>query len=209
MKFEKIIAKIHFLSLSIPFKKGARVQEQENQENIPTQDCDTQESCDSTQENMESKDYAELQAQIAELKEQNMRTYADFENTKKRLIRDKDQALEYAYEKIAKDLLPSIDTLEIALKSIQDSKVKSENQEEILDKIQEGIALTLDNLLTTLAKHGIEPILTEGGFDPNFHDAIMQVQSEEHESGEIVAEMQKGYKYKERVLRPSMVSIAK
>lgn len=185
------------------------MQEQENQENIPTQDCDTQESCDSTQENMESKDYAELQAQIAELKEQNMRTYADFENTKKRLIRDKDQALEYAYEKIAKDLLPSIDTLEIALKSIQDSKDKGENHEEILSKIQEGIALTLDNLLKTLAKHGIEPILTEGGFDPNFHDAIMQVQSEEHESGEIVAEMQKGYKYKERVLRPSMVSIAK
>lgn len=162
---------------------------------------------ETTEEETESKEA--LQAQIAELKEQYVRAYADFENTKKRLIRDKDQALEYAYEKIAKDLLPSLDTLEIALKSIQDSKVKSENQEEILDKIQEGIALTLDNLLKTLAKHGIEPILTEGGFDPNFHDAIMQVQSEEHKSGEIVAEMQKGYKYKERVLRPSMVSIAK
>lgn len=162
---------------------------------------------ETTEEKAESKEA--LQAQVAELKEQYVRAYADFENTKKRLIRDKDQALEYAYEKIAKDLLPSLDTLEIALKSIQDSKVKGENQEEILDKIQEGIALTLDNLLKTLAKHGIEPILTEGGFDPNFHDAIMQVQSEEHESGEIVAEMQKGYKYKERVLRPSMVSIAK
>ena len=162
---------------------------------------------ETTEEETESKEA--LQGQIAELKEQYVRAYADFENTKKRLIRDKDQALEYAYEKIAKDLLPSLDTLEIALKSIQDSKVKGENQEEILDKIQEGIALTLDNLLKTLAKHGIEPILTEGGFDPNFHDAIMQVQSEEHKSGEIVAEMQKGYKYKERVLRPSMVSIAK
>lgn len=162
---------------------------------------------ETTEEETESKEA--LQAQVAELKEQYVRAYADFENTKKRLIRDKDQALEYAYEKIAKDLLPSLDTLEIALKSIQDSKEKGENQEEILDKIQEGIALTLDNLLKTLAKHGIEPILTEGGFDPNFHDAIMQVQSEEHESGEIVAEMQKGYKYKERVLRPSMVSIAK
>lgn len=162
---------------------------------------------ETTEEKAESKEA--LQAQIDELKEQYVRAYADFENTKKRLIRDKDQALEYAYEKIAKDLLPSLDTLEIALKSIQDSKVKGENLEEILDKIQEGIALTLDNLLKTLAKHGIEPILTEGGFDPNFHDAIMQVQSEEHESGEIVAEMQKGYKYKERVLRPSMVSIAK
>lgn len=162
---------------------------------------------ETAEEKAESKEA--LQAQVAELKEQYVRAYADFENTKKRLIRDKDQALEYAYEKIAKDLLPSLDTLEIALKSIQDSKAKGENQEEILDKIQEGIALTLENLLKTLAKHGIEPILTEGGFDPNFHDAIMQVQSEEHESGEIVAEMQKGYKYKERVLRPSMVSIAK
>ncbi|TLD83575.1 nucleotide exchange factor GrpE [Helicobacter sp. MIT 11-5569] len=150
-----------------------------------------------------------LQLQISELKEQYMRAYADFENTKKRLIRDKDQALEYAYEKIAKDLLPSLDTLEIALKSIQDSKINAEESDSILSKIEEGIALTLDNLLKTLAKHGIEPISTDGGFDPNFHDAIMQVQSDAHESGEIVAVMQKGYKYKERVLRPSMVSIAK
>ncbi len=160
-----------------------------------------------TEENAESKEA--LQLQINELKDQYMRAYADFENTKKRLIRDKDQALEYAYEKIAKDLLPSLDTLGIALKTICDSKEKNEEQNEILGKIEEGIALTLDNLLKTLAKHGIEPISTEGGFDPNFHDAIMQVQSEEHNSGEIVAEMQKGYKYKERVLRPSMVSIAK
>ena len=162
---------------------------------------------ETTEEETESKEA--LQAQIAELKEQYVRAYADFENTKKRLIRDKDQALEYAYEKIAKDLLPSLDTLEIALKSIHDSKVKGENQEEILDKIQEGIALTLDNLRESLAKNGIERILTEGGLDTNFHDEIMQVQSEEHKSGEIVAEMQKGYKDKERVLRPSMVSIAK
>ncbi|WP_297809660.1 nucleotide exchange factor GrpE [uncultured Helicobacter sp.] len=171
---------------------------------------DSQENNELQEEMTEETDSKEsLQLQISELKDQYMRTYADFENTKKRLIRDKDQALEYAYEKIAKDLLPSLDTLEIALKTICDSKEKSENQEDILNKIEEGIALTLDNLLKTLAKHGIEPILTEGGFDPNFHDAIMQVQSDAHQSGEIVAEMQKGYKYKERVLRPSMVSIAK
>lgn len=114
-----------------------------------------------TEENAESKEA--LQLQINELKDQYMRAYADFENTKKRLIRDKDQALEYAYEKIAKDLLPSLDTLGIALKTICDSKEKNEEQNEILGKIEEGIALTLDNLLKTLAKHGIEPISTEGG----------------------------------------------
>ncbi|EES89125.1 nucleotide exchange factor GrpE [Helicobacter canadensis] len=160
------------------------------------------------QENAEQDSKESLQNKIKELEDQYLRTYADFENTKKRLVREKDQALEYAYEKIAKDLLPSIDTLEIALKTIKDSKENSD-QAEILGKIEEGIALTLDNLLKTLAKHGIEPIDANGEFDPNFHDAIMQVQSDSHNVGEIVAEMQKGYKYKERVLRPSMVSIAK
>ena len=148
----------------------------------------------------------DLEAKVKELQEEQLRIYADFENTKKRLNREKDQALEYAYEKIAKDLLPSIDTLEMALKTIKES---DSTQSEILAKMQEGISLTLDNLLKALAKHGIEPIDTQGEFDPNFHDAIMQVESENHKAGQIVAEMQKGYKYKERVLRPSMVSIAK
>ena len=156
------------------------------------------------QENIETKE--SLEAKIKELQDEQLRIYADFENTKKRLNREKDQALEYAYEKIAKDLLPSIDTLEMALKTIKES---DSNQSEILAKMEEGISLTLDNLLKALAKHGIEPIEVNGEFDPNFHDAIMQVESENHEVGQIVAEMQKGYKYKERVLRPSMVSIAK
>ncbi|MCI5969024.1 nucleotide exchange factor GrpE [Helicobacter sp.] len=166
----------------------------------------TAQDCNNTAEDSTTE---ALQAQIAELKEQYVRAYADFENTKKRLERDKDQALEYAYEKIAKDLLPSIDTLEIALKSIQDSKTDNATQGTIFSKIEEGIALTLENLLKSLAKHGIEPISTDGAFDPNFHDAIMQVESEKHNAGDIVAVMQKGYQYKERVLRPSMVSIAK
>ena len=176
----------------------------ENEKIDSPQDENTQEEQEiSAQDSKES-----LENKIKELEDQYLRTYADFENTKKRLMREKDQALEYAYEKIAKDLLPSIDTLEIALKTIKESKENS-NQTEILGKIEEGSALTLDNLLKTLAKHGIEPIDASGEFDPNFHDAIMQVQSDSHNAGEIVAEMQKGYKYKERVLRPSMVSIAK
>ncbi len=178
---------------------------QDENEKIDSSQEQTQEE---NQESQEQDSKESLQNKIKELEDQYLRTYADFENTKKRLVREKDQALEYAYEKIAKDLLPSIDTLEIALKTIKDSKESSE-QAEILGKIEEGIALTLDNLLKTLAKHGIEPIDTSGEFDPNFHDAIMQVQSDSHNVGEIVAEMQKGYKYKERVLRPSLVSIAK
>ncbi len=185
--------------------------ESASKESVESCDCDNLDStCEENDENNQNCEASidDLQAQIAELKEENLRTYADFENTKKRLMRDKDLSLEYAYEKIAKDLLPSIDSLEIALKSVRNAKEISDNAE-LLSKIEEGISLTLDNLLKSFAKHGIEPIATDGAFDPNFHDAIMQVDSDSHESGQIVSELQKGYKYKERVLRPSMISIAK
>ena len=87
----------------------------ENEKIDSPQDENTQEEQEiSAQDSKES-----LENKIKELEDQYLRTYADFENTKKRLMREKDQALEYAYEKIAKDLLPSIDTLEIALKTIK------------------------------------------------------------------------------------------
>lgn len=167
---------------------------------LKADEANNETSSEETEETIES-----LQAKVKELQDQYLRVYADFENTKKRMLREKDQSLEYAYERFARDLLPVIDTLESALKSVEDSN----NDDEVVKKIGEGVSLTLDNLLKILVKHGIEPIDTQGEFDPNFHDAIMQVPSEAHEDGQIVAELQKGYKYKERVLRPSMVSIAK
>lgn len=136
-----------------------------------------------------------------ELKEDYLRIYADFENTKKRLEKDKYQALEYAYEKIAHDLLPIVDSLEKALQSSKETTGA--------EGITQGLELTLDNLHKALAKHGIEGICCDEAFDPNFHDAIMQVPAEDKQDGDIVQVLQKGYKYKERVLRPAMVSIAK
>jgi molecular chaperone GrpE len=69
--------------------------------------------------------------------------------------------------------------------------------------------LTLDNFVKVFEKHHIKVVSHEDGFDPNYHDAVMQVESDEHESGEIVQVLQKGYTYKERLLRPAMVSVAK
>lgn len=154
----------------------------------------------------------ELHLEIEKLKKENqdlndkyLRACADFENVKKRLVREKDQSLEYAYEKIAKDLLPSIDTLEMALKSMEGAG----DNEEVIYKMKEGVSLTLDNLLKALSKHGIDVIAEQSDFDPSIHDAIMQVESKEHEKGQVVATMQKGYRYKDRILRPAMVSISK
>lgn len=163
------------------------------------QDLDFSEES-SDQDNSREELKVDFEEKFKTLEQEYLRVYADFENSKKRLEREKYQALEYCYEGIAKDLLPVIDALEKALES-------AENTQEVA--IKEGIRLTLENLTKVLGKHGIEVIAQEGDFDPLFHDAVMQVPSSEIEEGKIVQTLQKGYKYKERTLRPAMVSVAK
>ncbi len=143
----------------------------------------------------------DFELKYQEMREKYLRVHADFENVKKRLERDKSMALEYAYEKIALDLLPVIDALLGAHRSAIEVDKES--------ALTKGLELTMEKLHEVLAKHGIEGIECLEEFDPNFHNAIMQVKSEEKENGKIVQVLQQGYKYKGRVLRPAMVSIAK
>ncbi len=131
-----------------------------------------------------------------------LRTHADFENIKKRLEREKYQAIDYASEKFAKDLLSTIDTLEMALQSASCDAPA----EELLPKIREGIELTLKNLINSFEKNNISAVESDE-FDPEHHNAVMQVDSDDHEHGAIVQVLQKGYKLKDRLLRPAMVSI--
>ncbi|NPA29333.1 MAG: nucleotide exchange factor GrpE [Epsilonproteobacteria bacterium] len=133
-----------------------------------------------------------------------LRMHAEFENIKKRMEREKEKSVAYAQEAFAKDLLPIMDALELAIASIPE-----ESEDEHLQKLREGVQLTLDNFVKTFEKHHIKVVEIDEGFDPNFHDAVMQVDSDAHESGEIVQVLQKGYTYKERLLRPAMVSVAK
>jgi molecular chaperone GrpE len=146
------------------------------------------------------KEKEELQQKLDEA----LRAYAKCENDKKLLQKEADNAIEYAYEKFAKDLLPVVDSLELALSHAGDI----ENKEEAFDKLVEGVELTLKKLLDTFKNHGIEPVEHEE-FNPQVHQAIQQVQSEEHEDGAIVDIYQKGYTLKGRVIRPSMVTINK
>jgi molecular chaperone GrpE len=149
-------------------------------------------------------DIDKLQTEIVELKEKYARVHADFENIKKRLEREKYQALEYAQEKFAKDLIPVVDSLGMAI-AAADAEADAQ---ELLAKLKEGVELTMKQFLTTLEKHGITEVGEDEPFDPNVHHAVQQVDSPEHESGEIVSTFQKGYKYKERTLRDAMVVIA-
>ncbi|OKB25682.1 nucleotide exchange factor GrpE [Helicobacter pylori] len=154
---------------------------------------------EASEKECEIKEDFELKYQ--EMHEKYLRVHADFENAKKRLERDKSMALEYAYEKIALDLLPVIDALLGAHRSAIEVDKES--------ALTKGLELTMEKLHEVLARHGIEGIECLEEFDPNFHNAIMQVKSKEKENGKIVQVLQQGYKYKGRVLRPAMVSIAK
>ena len=155
------------------------------------------------EESLEDK-IASLEQQLKDSEDKYLRVHADFENIKKRLEREKYQAIDYASEKFAKDLLAPIDSLEMALQSANAQL----DAGELLNKLKEGIELTIKNFNTTFEKHNISKIETDGEFDPNVHNAVMQVDSENHETGQIVSELQKGYLLKDRLLRPSMVSIA-
>ena len=180
-----------------------------NEEIEKMQSCceSSKESCEA---NEEQKDeslediISKLEEDLKQSEEKFLRVHADFENIKKRLEREKYQAIDYASEKFAKDLLTPLDTLEMALASANVDL----SAEELLPKLKEGIELTIKSFITTFEKHNITKVDTTGEFDPNMHNAVMQVDSQNHESGQIVSELQKGYMLKDRLLRPSMVSIA-
>ncbi len=179
---------------------------QEKPEDKSEESLESQES-QGFQESSESDSEAKLsecKKELEEYKDRYLRAHADFENMKKRLEKDKASAVAYANEAFATDLLSVIDTFENALASID--KIEGD---EAVEKIKEGIALTYEQLLKVLKKHGVEEIVNEGIFDPHVHQVVQQVESEAHEKNEIVQVLQKGYKLRERVLRPSMVSTKK
>lgn len=160
-----------------------------------------------TVEELEGDLLIKAQVEAAEWKDKYLRAYADFENVKKRLERDKATAVSYANESFASDILAVLDSFDQAVVSIEG--VDASCSADVLDKMKEGVGLTYNQLKKILEKNAIKEISCEGEYDPALHQAIMQVESDEHESGNIVQVMQKGYTIKDRVLRPAMVSTSK
>ena len=146
--------------------------------------------------------YRELEAELSETHERVLRTAADAENFKKRLQREKEEQTRYANESLMRELLPVIDNLERAL----------EHSEAGADQggLLEGLNMTLKGLLDTLTRFGCTPVEAAGKpFDPNFHEAVSQEESTDHEPNTVLRELQKGYMLKERLLRPAMVLVSK
>ncbi|OCG32969.1 nucleotide exchange factor GrpE [Gilliamella sp. Choc4-2] len=132
-----------------------------------------------------------------------IRARAEIDNVRKRVEQDVDKARKFALEKFSNELLPVIDNLERALESTD--KTNPEHKATV-----EGLELTLKSFLDTVKKFGIEVINTEDSqLNPDVHQAISMVESPEHQSGQIVNTIQKGYTLNGRLIRPAMVIVAK
>ncbi len=139
----------------------------------------------------------------AELKESLLRLQADFENSRKRLDREKQDFIKFANEGLILDLLNVLDDLERSVEL-------SEKNHQDLQAFLKGVEMILAHLYQMLKGHGVKPIEALGkGFDPNFHEALMQVEDNNLPEHTVVEEMQKGYMLNDRVIRTSKVKVSK
>ena len=152
-------------------------------------------------ENAFADESARLTEELKEMSEKYLRLYAEFDNYKKRVNKDKEELLKYGQESILYELLTVIDNLELALKHASD---------EVSTGLIQGVEITYKELMKTLEKFGLTAVEAEGeNFDPSVHHAMSQVERDDVEENIVVEEYRKGYKLKDKVLRPSLVSVSK
>nr|WP_270172546.1 nucleotide exchange factor GrpE [Paenibacillus sp. SYP-B4298] len=143
----------------------------------------------------------ELHKQVEDAQQRALRAQADFDNYRRRTIKEKEELAQYASMKLITELLPVIDNFERALSAAQTAEDK--------DSFIKGVDMIFRQFNQVLQQEGLAQMETVGQpFNPDFHQAIMQVESDEHEEGIVVEEVQRGYMLKDKVLRPAMVKVS-
>ena len=149
---------------------------------------------------------ADAQAEAAKYKDQMLRAIAESENFKKRMQREHSAALKYAGERIFKEILPVVDNLE---RAVNQGIVDGAGTEQNLSALKEGVELTLKSLLTTLEKFEVKPVDSLGKpFDPVNQEALTMEPNEEVPANHVADEYEKGYYYKDRLLRAAKVVVS-
>ncbi|MGE5893638.1 MAG: nucleotide exchange factor GrpE [bacterium] len=143
-----------------------------------------------------------LSAKCGELNDKYLRLYAEFENYRKKVSKEKQDLIKYGAERLAYELLSVVDTLELGLQHA------SEGESE--EGVRTGIEMTLKEFLRVLEKFGVKRVDAAGkAFDPKLHEAMTQIVNDETDEGTVIDEFRKGYLYHEKLLRPSLVSVSK
>lgn len=160
--------------------------------------AETEQPADETKQLVE--EIEELKKKLAEEEERGLRLRADFENFRRRSNLDREASEKYRAQKLLTDILPVLDNFERALQM----EPKTEEGTSIL----KGMEMVYRSLIAAAEGEGLAPIEAEGKeFDPNFHQAVMQEKDDSKPSGIVIAELQKGYMLKDRILRPTMVKV--
>jgi molecular chaperone GrpE len=178
---------------------GITLQEHEMSENQLSSNKEKTEAKSSVEEVADEKE--RLTAELQEINDRYLRLYAEFENYKKRVNKDKEEIFKYGNESILYELLPVIDNLEMALKHATNS---------VSEGLVQGVEITLKELQRTLEKFGLSPIEANGKpFDPLVHHAMTQIERDDVDEKTVVEEFRKGYMFRDKVLRPSLVAVSK
>ena len=176
--------------------------EKKEQEKTPLEDKDN----DKNKEPKQKKETPEEKLQTTQ--EKLLRTMAEMENQRRRFEKEKKEAFEFGGFNFAGESLSLIDNIDRAITSFKNDESLKNNKD--LNKIIDGIEIVKKDLVSIFKKNGIEPIeCINKKFDPNFHQAMLEIENNEKETGTVVQEIQKGYMMKERLLRPSLVGVAK
>tara|TARA_X000000368_G_scaffold20525_1_gene16061 strand:+ start:15 stop:716 length:702 start_codon:yes stop_codon:yes gene_type:complete len=178
-----------------------------NEENINEKNTEAKEEKEEfREEDAEETEEEKLKNEIKTLKEEKIRLLAEMENLRKRFDREKIDSIKFGSINFARDILSPGDNLERALSAIN----KEEDHPESIKNLIEGLLMVKKELSSALEKNGITKIDTlNKKFDPNLHQAMMEIENNELDEGVVVQEIQTGYMMYDRLLRPAMVGVSK
>ncbi len=178
-------------------EQNSKSEEKKNKKSEPLEDSSKEKEIKLTPEE-----------KINDLEDKLTRTLAEMENQRRRFEKEKEDAFEYGGFSFARESLNLIDNFDRAKQSLEnDEKIKGSD---VLKKTLEHLEIVKKDLISIFKKNNIEEIAAIGKkLDPNFHQAMMEIEDNNKEPGTIIQEIQKGYKMKDRLLRPSLVCVAK
>ena len=181
-------------------EKNENLQEEVVEESVENAEETAEVVEEKTAEELLQEKIEKLEEEVKASEDKYLRLYAEFENFKRRKNQEIETNNIYKSQKVITEILPSLDNLERAL------QVDSDNEE--VKALRKGVEMVYEGMLNVLKTEGVEVVETENvQFDPNIHHEVMQGEESDKESGVILDTFQKGYKLKDRVIRPAMVKV--
>ena len=182
--------------------------DKKSEENELSKDIDKEKNIEKEKDENNKLDAVNVEDQLKIVQEKLLRTLAEMENQRRRFEKEKNEAFEYGGFNFAAESISLIDNIERAIVSFKNDENLKNNKD--LNKVIDGIEIIRNDLVSIFKKNGVTQIdCINKKFDPNFHQAMLELEDNTKDVGTVVQEIQKGYMMKERLLRPSFVGVTK